>query len=441
MREDAGAARPKSVLDGGSTHGRMVPRTVLVAGVSTRAIAESAARAGFGVVALDGFGDLDQHPSVRALSLRRDFGMAFSARAAATAAREIPCDAVAYLSNFENAPRAVAALGAGRALWGNAPAVLRRVRDPLQLACALRRRGLAAPAVLRGAPRGVPRGFDPHRTGASLSPREDGDASRPRWLAKPLKSGGGQRVHLWHGHDVAPDGPTGSRLSRPARVPRDCYLQELVEGVPASIVFVADGRRAVPLGVSLQLVGDRAFGAHGYRYCGSILTDGQGAPCSNGDTLVESAARLATAVTEEFGLIGVNGVDFIARDGIPYAVEVNPRWCASMELVERAHGISVFGAHAAACADHALPDFDLTSARFRSRVIGKAVVFARRDVVVGNPHAWLSDGCVRDIPHGGECVPAGRPVCTVFAEGADASVCHVALVRRAARVYDEVEQP
>ena len=53
--------------------------SVLIVGVSTRAAAESAARAGFDVIALDAYADLDQHPSVRALSLPRDFGTAFSA--------------------------------------------------------------------------------------------------------------------------------------------------------------------------------------------------------------------------------------------------------------------------------------------------------------------------------------------------------------------------
>src|SRR5947199_4731047 len=99
-----------------------IPATrVLVAGVSTRAAAESAARAGFVVTAIDAFGDLDQHASVRSLSLQRDFGMPFSAQAAARAARTIECDAVAYLSSFENHPKAVSMLAAGRALWGNEP--------------------------------------------------------------------------------------------------------------------------------------------------------------------------------------------------------------------------------------------------------------------------------------------------------------------------------
>ena len=108
---------------------------------------------------------------------------------------------------------------------------------------------------------------------------------------------------------------------------------------------------------------------------------------------MDTASALASAVTEEFGLVGVNGIDFVVRDGVPYAIEVNPRWCASMELVERAYGFSVFDAHASACTAGALPDFDLREppgAGWKGpAAFGKAVVYARRDVAVGDTRAWL----------------------------------------------------
>src|SRR4029434_7353442 len=107
---------------------------VLIVGVSTRAAADSAARAGFEVIALDAYADLDQHPSVRALSLPRDYGTAFSPEALVDAARELPGDALVYLSSLENHPKAVDALTMGRMLWGNRSDVLRRVRDPGALA-------------------------------------------------------------------------------------------------------------------------------------------------------------------------------------------------------------------------------------------------------------------------------------------------------------------
>jgi len=71
--------------------------------------------------------------------------------------------------------------------------------------------------------------------------------------------------------------------------------------------------------------------------------------------------------------------------------------------------------------------------------VGKAVVFARRDVSVGDTREWLADASVRDVPHPGERIPAGRAVCTVFAAGREAASCHAALARRAERVYAELD--
>src|SRR4051794_15268575 len=296
---------------------------VLVAGVSTRAAAESAARAGFEVTSVDAFGDLDQHPAVRGLSVPRDFGVRMSATAAVRAARDIACDAVVYLSNFDNHPHAVGRLASGRALWGNGPPVLRRVRDPHLLAEAIRRRGLPALDVL-------------------LAPGKNTTADR--WLMKPRASGGGHGVKPWK---------TGRRLSRGS------YLQKYVEGVPGSIVFVAAEGRAVALGLSWQLVGDAAFGTSGYRYCGNILTAAGDPVFAHDAALFDTACAVAGVVSEEFSLVGVNGIDFVARDGVPWSVEVNPRWSASMELVERAYGLSVFQLHAQACTSGRQPDFHL----------------------------------------------------------------------------------
>jgi predicted ATP-grasp superfamily ATP-dependent carboligase len=365
---------------------------VLMTGLSARAAAESAARAGFAVTALDAFADLDQHPSVRMLPAPPSF----TAHRAARAALDTRYDAAVYLAGFENHPVAVGRLASGGALWGNAPDVLRQVRDPWLLTRTLQRRGFAAPKVIVG----------------SRGPIDE--ASSLTWLVKPLASGGG--------HGVWPCAPGTGR-------PRGCYLQERVEGTPGSVVFVAAGGRAVPFGVSRQLVGERAFGISGYRYCGNILAADGDPPFD--EATVEAARAIARVVAAEFGLVGVNGIDFVARDGAVHVTEVNPRWTGSMELVERAYGWSVFGAHAAACRAGELPDVDLLRVQRTSPAVGKAVVFAPRDIRVGDTRAWVGDPDIRDIPHPDQSIAAGRPVCTVFASGADAAACHAALVRRA----------
>jgi len=366
-------------------------KRVLIVGVSTRAMAESAARAGYDVTALDAFGDLDQHPAVRALSMPRDFGVAFSARAVASVAAELERDAVAYLSPFENHPTAVRRLAARGALWGNDASVLERARNPQALA---------------------------------------GDQERPRfndttrWLIKPRASGGGHGIRWWQPGNA---------------VPSSAHVQPFIDGTSGSIVFAAALGNAVPLGLTRQLVGDPDFGADGFRYCGSILGPANDAQFERDANLFEAAVRLASTLARELGLVGVNCIDFVACDGVPVPVEVNPRWSASMELAERGYGVSVFGAHAVACDTGDLPAFDLGHARARGCSLGKAIVFARHDVICGDTKSWLDDTTVRDVPHPGERIPAGKPVCTVFADGADAAACHVALVARAASVYEVLD--
>jgi predicted ATP-grasp superfamily ATP-dependent carboligase len=366
---------------------------LLLAGVSTRALAESAARAGYRVIAVDAFGDADLRAVADVVPLPRVGERRLGAELAARSAHLVPATLVAYTSNFENHPSAVALLARGRRLLGNPPRVLKRVRNPILLARLLGSRGFAVP-----------------RTRASV-PRNPAD--EPRWLLKPRRSGGGHGTTAW-------------RRGRP--VPRSAYLQERIAGASGSIIFAADGRDITPLGLTRQLVGLRAFGSHGFRYCGSLLAPRDASLFPRQPELLRRATALAQAVTVTFGLRGLNGIDFIARDGVPYPVEVNPRYSASMELVERAAGVSLFRVHEEACAGH-LADPPPVS----REVIGKAIVFARHDVVADDPARWGVE--LADIPHSGERIAAGRPICTVFARGRDGDACTAALAAAAERVY------
>lgn len=403
---------------------------VLIVGASARAAAESAANAGFDVVALDTFADLDQHPAVQ-MPISHPEGAPCGAGSAARLAMSLRADAAVYLSGFENHPRSVARLARGRRLWGNPPSVLRQVRDPFVVADCLRARGFSLPALLRAQDAGK------------------ADAAA-RWLVKPIASGGGRRVRAWDAN-LAPtsvSSPMRRTLGHAPRVvPGDCYLQAFVEGTPGSLAFVAAGGGVVPIGLSRQLVGERAFGASGYRYCGSILAPlplQHGADAHN--TLLARATALAGALAQAFGLVGVNGIDFIARDDVPHLIEVNPRWCASMELVERAYGLSVFAAHADACVSRRLPAFDVAKAaagtpvlgKAVGKAVGKAIVFATSGVTVGDSRLWLGDANVRDVPRPGTRIRARQPICTVFASAADDAACHAALVQRADDIYARV---
>jgi predicted ATP-grasp superfamily ATP-dependent carboligase len=371
---------------------------VLIVGASTRAMAQSAAAAGFRVQALDAYRDRDLVACAATVALSGDLQRRWSAAAAARAAADFETAAVAYVSNFENHPAAVEQLARGRRLWGNSPATLREARDPFQVAAILAERGIPAPAV-------------------SAVPAE-GHGQRA-WLLKPRCSGGGHGIRRWQ-----PGKP----------VPRSRYLQEHIDGIPGSVTFVADGRRAVPLGLSLQLVGEQALGVTGFRYCGSLLCGGPSLFDRETD-LCDAAQALAETLTERFSLLGVNGLDFVARGGVPWPVEINPRYSASMELVEREHGTSIFGLHVEACRG-SLPARTPYCRRL-DHVAGKAIVYARETGIVEPSSTWES-GALADIPHPGEWIARGRPICTVFATGSSAHDCRNALASRAAAVYSAI---
>jgi len=373
------------------------PRHVLLAGVTTRALAVSAARAGYRVTAVDAFGDLDLRTVADVITLGPTPGTRFDPLAAAIAGERVPASLVAYTSNLENHPNAVERLARGRCLLGNSPAVLTRVRNPIALSSLLRRRGFATPAT-RATPLTNP-----------------GVAT---WLLKPRRSGGGHRVELW----------------RHARsVPRGSYLQERIAGIPGSVLFAANGDGAVVLGLSRQLVGDSRFGSQGFRYCGSLIGSRTAPVFPRQGEILETAAALVVEVTREFGLVGLNGIDFIARKGVPYPIEVNPRYSASMELLERVHGLSLFDIHVHACRG-TLP----SELETHSGIEGKAIVFARRDVILGNTGGWIGRRSLADVPHPGERIPCGRPICTVFARGSDQATCLRRLIREARVVYRRV---
>ena len=384
-----------------------MPLRVLLTGSSTRAAAASAARAGCRVTALDAFADLDQHPGVRALATRRDFGLPATAAAISRAARDLSADTVSYLSPFENHPDAVMRLARGRVLWGNTADALRTVRDPLVVAARLGERGCSVPATRTAAGECGPR--------ATVAP----------WLVKPTASGGGRGIRRWT--DARP-------------VPHGHYLQEAIEGVSGSVTFVAAGGRCLVLAITRQLIGEAAFGAPPFRYCGSIISSAEDRTLGFEPSVHVRAARLAEAAAEAFPLVGVNGVDFVVRGDDPLPVEVNPRWTASMELVDRQGATPVFALHAGACAGGGLPSSPPAIA-LAATAHGKAVLYARAPAQAPDTQAWLLDRDIADVPRPGAPLREGDPICTVFATADTAAGCQRALAAKAAQVYALIHPP
>ena len=187
-------------------------------------------------------------------------------------------------------------------------AALLKGRNPAVVHSAVRAAGLPAPAVhafFRRPPAGG------------------------RWLVKPIW-GLGDSIHFWTAADVA---------DRPSLL---VYLQEYVEGESQSAVYCGDGKRAALLGVSRQLVGEDWLHAAPFRYCGSI------GPLPVDAVRRAALEKLGSALARRCGLRGLFGVDGVVHDGGFYPVEVDPRYTASVEVLEYAGGLSALAWHRSA---------------------------------------------------------------------------------------------
>jgi predicted ATP-grasp superfamily ATP-dependent carboligase len=304
---------------------------------------------------------------------------------------------------LENHPKLVAALARGRELLGNPPEVLRRVRDWRILGPVLEGAGLPAPRV-----------FFPGGEGRA-------DRSR-RWLSKPEAGAGSSGVRYWDGRPL----------------PRGRYLQEFLPGVSGSFTFLADGRDALPVGITEQLLGLREFTERSFGWCGN-LTPFEASPEASAD-MEEVLRRTGEVLAGAFGLLGLNGIDFVLSDRggrlLPCPVEINPRPSASLEVLEARLGRSLFGDHLRACRGH-LPREPLLPKGQKDGFSGKAIVYARRCRIAPATDSWYGLGR-RDVPHEGDSLSRGMPICTVLGEGRSRSDCLEALRRGARAVRAEI---
>ena len=287
---------------------------ILLVSVSARMLAELATRDGHDVCAVDRFGDFDLQRLCPSVSIMRDLGGRGGMEEMVEAAERIRAESVVYGAGLENRPDLVARLAAGRTLLGCTPETLRRVRDPAVLGASLRAAGFAYPRTLS----------------AEEAP-ERADRAR-RWLRKPIRGGGGRGVREWRG----------------GRPRGDVIVQERIAGLPCSAAAVADGRSAVLLGVSEQLIGRRALGARGWRWCGNVAPPRL--PAREQQALADAAQAICAHLAAAFGLRGVFGVDLVWDGAQPWVVEVNPRPVASLETIDAAHGVRSFAAHLEGCA-------------------------------------------------------------------------------------------
>jgi predicted ATP-grasp superfamily ATP-dependent carboligase len=196
-------------------------------------------------------------------------------------------------------------------------------------------------------------------------------------------------------------------------------LQRRVSGLSCSAVAIGDGSRATVLGLTEQIHRPRGFG-----WIGNVAP-----PRLPAGELAELSSQLRAVCAEvagRFGVRGAFGVDAIWDGRHAWVLEVNPRPPASLELF----GPGCFEAHV-----RGARGLDVPAGLTVLAPAVKLVLYADRDVRAPDP-AWWPDGLVHDVPHAGEEIKRGAPVCTLISAGATVPE----LVERGARLLSALPE-
>lgn len=371
--------------------------TIVIVGASARAAAFSALRAGLRPWCVDLFGDED----LRAVAPVTTVSVDEYPERIGPLIPQAPPGAWIYLGGLENRQDLVDRWCVGRDLWGIGGTELSDVRDPIVLFDELEHNNIPCPNV---------RGRSP-TTGL--------------WLCKPMKGTGGRDIRFWKPGD-------------PQHVVQTHYLQEYLDGVPLSAIFVGTPVGARLLGVTRQLIGEPWLHAPPFGYCGSIGP----LPVSPADALAWN--RIGHYLADEFNVFGLFGVDAIHHDGLPYPVEVNPRYTASVEVLEYATGLKALAWHWLVFDPETSPASASPAPVPADGVVGKAVLFAARTFRFPADGPWTETlrrpfdpfalPAFADIPAAGREIQAGRPVLSFFARADTPETCLARLRATAAEL-------
>lgn len=367
--------------------------TLLLIAPSTRAIAESAKKAGYDFISLDFFGDADQKEICENYSLR-EFKEDYTIENLFKRAQDLEFTHVVYGSGFENHPELVGGFEKRCTVLGNSCDTLRKVRDWKNFFKVLEKNGIPFPQT-------------------EILPKQEAIEAleNKQNVIKPLAGGGGHAIYLSQSVDKA---------TADERLGEEVLLQEYIAGIPASSTFVSSNGEFIFLGTAEQL---RGTFFSPFCYSGNVV------PLKTRRAAIEKMKEISRVIAEAFKLKGCNGIDFVISRGEPYVLEVNPRIPGSAELLEMAHGFNVIDVHIKACLGN-LRSLKLKTPR---KFYAKKILFADRDIIYKERLDFI-----KDMPHYGERIDRESPICTVFGEGKTREECCTDLSNKERLVYESL---
>ncbi len=357
---------------------------VLVIGFNSRPIVESAVKAGYRVVCVDRWGDMD-------LVKKCEEVISFKDTPLSQDRETFYLDAVKKLV-YKHQDICFSLIGSGfddsHVFWrevnkhvpilGNRPDTIKKSRNWRYIFKLLSSLGINHPvSIMANNESGVLKAVDD---------------LKPPVVLKPLPyGGGGVGKKLIKSVEEVPIGLKGKFI-----------VQEFINGVDASASFISNKETCWLISVNNQLIGTKWLYSPGrFTYCGNIV------PLTVNKSIRGKIKEMASFLVSEFKLVGSNGIDLILKNGEPYFLELNPRFQGSLECIEEAFNINIVKLHINSCLNGKI-DLKATPKRYS----GRGILFSPRNLKIGD--LWKYN-FVEDIPFPGSMIKKKSPICSIRA--------------------------
>lgn len=331
------------------------------------------------MVALDVFADVDTQRAAEQVYKIGYANSGFDAKQFEEALDQIDTSDMfgfAYGSGFEAQPDLLERIAKRLPLIGNAPEVVRKLKDPPYFFGALDRLAIPHPEV-------------------SFTSLANADG----WICKEQGGSGGTHVLNAGANQI---------------MPKSQYYQRVMDGTPISMLFAANGTEIKVIGFNQQWVAPTA--SKPYRYGG--IVGHANLPLAIKQALQEAAHKITSA----FGLRGLNSLDVIWQGEHYWVLEINPRLSSTLDLYQSEKS-NLFALHVQAV-NGDLSHFPKISARSKAR----NVLYAVQDLMISDNPVWPE--WTADIPMALTVIPQQQPICSVLADADTAEKAQALVVER-----------
>lgn len=186
------------------------------------------------------------------------------------------------------------------------------------------------------------------------------------------------------------------------------FLQEYISGLDVSCTTISNNVDAKIVSVNEQLIGKKFLNAPSeFIYCGNIV------PANFDQTLSQNISEISLNLVKHLNLIGINGFDFVLKDGYPYLMEINPRIPGSINAAEVSLNRNLLNEHIICCLN---PDevIDIPHLDINTNFVSKFIYFAPKLISHRKIEGLKQIKYIEDIPALGRDIQPREPLCSVL---------------------------